>query len=338
MRQTRWILIAGVFVLTLLVIEQTTIGSYIDLASKTRSAFRNPLPIFSSLENVAEEDTKEMLLQRIREEAAKRKIEPVDARIDPVWKAIPGYNGLEADIEASYRLSQGLPPGEPPRLVMKEVSPRIHLDDLGPYPVYKGNPLKPMVSLMINVAWGEEYIPAMLEILEKEHVHATFFFDGSWLQKHLPLANEIKQKGHELSNHAYSHRNMSQLSRREAMEEITKTQRLLEQSLQVRNTLFAPPSGDFDRETVEIAYTLKLRTVLWSLDTVDWQHPGPESILRKISARVEPGSMILMHPTASASQALEGMIKEIKRKGLALGTVSDLLSPYRVSVESPFLF
>jgi peptidoglycan/xylan/chitin deacetylase (PgdA/CDA1 family) len=80
---------------------------------------------------------------------------------------------------------------------------------------------------------------------------------------------------------------------------------------------------------------MKLRTILWTLDTVDWMKPTPDSIVRKISARVEPGSLILMHPTASSSGALEGMIREIRRKGLALGTVSELISPNRVPKVEP---
>nr|WP_313780651.1 polysaccharide deacetylase family protein [Paenibacillus larvae] len=40
-----------------------------------------------------------------------------------------------------------------------------------------------MAALMINVAWGNEFLPGMLETLRKENVKATFFLDGSWLKK-----------------------------------------------------------------------------------------------------------------------------------------------------------
>ena len=112
---------------------------------------------------------------------------------------------------------------------------------------------------MINVAWGDEFIPTMLQVLNKENVHATFFFDGSWLLKHLETAELIGKAGHELSNHAYSHKNMSQLSRREQLNEIVKTQQLLETKLGIKNTLFAPPSGDFDEETVQIAHRAAIK-------------------------------------------------------------------------------
>lgn len=277
----------------------------------------------------------EQLLARIQEEAEKRREAPVDARVDRVWKAIPGYNGIEVDIEQTWALAKQNRSETDIPFVYKEIEPAVRLEDLGAQPIYKGNPLKPMAALMINVAWGNEFIGPMLDVLEKENVRATFFFDGSWLSKNVETAQLIQQKGHEMSNHAYSHKNMSKLGRDEAVKEIDRTQQLLKDKLGVDNKLFAPPSGDFNEQTVKIAHEMKLSTILWTLDTVDWMKPTPESIVKKIAARVEPGSLILMHPTASSSGALADMIAVIKGKRLVLGTVSELISSKRVPEVEP---
>lgn len=270
-------------------------------------------------------------LNKITEEAQKRNIAAIDAKVDRVWKAIPGYNGLEVDIQKTWELHKQAQLDQPINFVYKEIKPKVDLSALGAYPIYRGNPHKPMVSLMINVAWGDEYIPIMLKVLNKENVHATFFFDGSWLNKHLATAELIGKAGHELSNHAYSHKNMSQLSRDKAISEIEKTQQLLETKLGVKNSLFAPPSGDFDNETVQIAHQMNLKTILWSIDTLDWTKPSPETVVSKVTKLLEPGAMILMHPTAASSMALESIIKEVKRRGLVVGTVSELISSDRVN-------
>jgi probable sporulation protein (polysaccharide deacetylase family) len=269
-------------------------------------------------------------MEKITVEAQKRKITAIDAKVDRVWKAIPGYNGLEVDIQKTFELNKQANLDQPIRFVYKEIKPMIELQQLGAYPIYKGNPHKPMVSLMINVAWGDEFIPTMLKVLNKENVHATFFFDGSWLLKHLDTAGQIGKAGHELSNHAYSHKNMSQLSRERATSEIVKTQLLLETKLGIKNTLFAPPSGDYNNETVQIAHQLQLKTILWSIDTLDWTKPSPAAIVQKVTRQLEPGAMILMHPTQASSLALEAIIKEVKRRGFVVGTVSELLSSDRV--------
>src|SRR5690606_2195059 len=110
--------------------------------------------------------------------------------------------------------------------------PRVKLEDLGAHPIYKGNPQKKMVSIMVNVAWGNEYIPKILDIFQNENVQTTFFFDGSWLKNNLELARKIEEYGHELSNHGYSHKMMSTLSRSEAVKEIEKTEQLLKEHFQ----------------------------------------------------------------------------------------------------------
>ncbi|OIB02679.1 hypothetical protein AK95_31470 [Paenibacillus sp. LC231] len=272
------------------------------------------------------------LLSQIEAAAAKSRIEPVDARVDSVWKAIPGYNGLEIDIEATYQAasSKKRKAGEAIPYVYRQIPAKVTLNDLGDQPIYRGNPNKPMVSLMINVAWGNEFLVPMLDTLDAEKVKTTFFLDGSWLKKNPELAGEILKRGHEVENHAYTHPNMSRLSRDRAELEIAKTQDLLKESLGVENKWFAPPSGDFNQQTVSIAKARGLKTVLWTLDTVDWKHPEPDAVVQKISSKVEPGFLILMHPTDSSSQALKGMIDGIRAKGLEIGTVSQTLSPERI--------
>ncbi|WP_138751542.1 polysaccharide deacetylase family protein [Paenibacillus sinopodophylli] len=270
------------------------------------------------------------LLSIINNEAPKLAIQPVNARIDRVWRAIPGYNGLVVDIEKTLEAALLVPPTDAIPFVFKEVEPNIKLNDLGPHPIYRGNPNKKMISLMINVAWGNEYLDSILNTLKTEQVKATFFLDGSWLNKNKELAVRIQSEGHEMSNHAYTHPDMRTLNRQSQYNQIAKTEALLKTSLQVDNQWFAPPSGSFNQTTVQIAEEMGLKTVLWTIDTIDWQKPPADYVVRKIAAKLEPGALILMHPTATTRDALAGMIRVAKAKGYAIGTVSETLSSNRI--------
>ncbi|KQO04373.1 polysaccharide deacetylase family protein [Paenibacillus sp. Leaf72] len=294
------------------------------------SAIKQEKGMMTQLQESVLDENKAKLRAAVVAEAESRSIKPIDARIDRVWKAIPGYNGLEVDVDATVEKTIASGSLSPILYVYKETPPRIKLADLGPLPVYKGNPNKKMVSLMINVAWGNEYITPILETLNKEEVKATFFLDGSWLKKYPEIAKQIQAEGHEMSNHAYTHPKMSELSRNDAYLQISRTEELLKSTLGVTNKWFAPPSGDFNQMTVQVAAEQRLRTVLWTIDTVDWTKPGADWIIRRISSRLEPGALILMHPTASSRDALTGMIREIKRQGYALGPVSETLSEARI--------
>ncbi|UOF89401.1 polysaccharide deacetylase family protein [Fodinisporobacter ferrooxydans] len=262
--------------------------------------------------------------------AQQLKKEPIDAKMDPVWKAIPGLNGLEVEETATIeRLKLHKDRSKPFSPVFKQIPPNRTLQDLMPAPIYRGNPEKKQMALMINVAWGEEYLPSILETLGNEHVKATFFFDGSWLSKHPDLAKEIVRNGHDFGNHGYHHLDMDRISIAKMNQEITDTNEQIKRAIGQSTRLFAPPSGAFNQTLVKQAFKHQMHTILWTLDTVDWKRPPARVIVQRIVPRAQNGAMVLMHPTAPTAAALKTMIPALKAKGYQLVTVSELLSPHR---------
>ncbi|MBU9714504.1 polysaccharide deacetylase family protein [Evansella tamaricis] len=261
-------------------------------------------------------------------------MEAQDAHIHKVWKAIPGYNGLSVDIESSYNNMSQLGEFQEERLVFNQIPPNITLKDLPPAPIYRGHPDKPMVSLMVNVAWGNEFLPDILKVMKEHNVKSTFFLDGSWVKNNPNLAKMIVEEGHEIGNHAYSHPDMKSLSRDRIVEELEKTNHIIEATLDHTPEWFAPPSGSFRQEVVDTARELGMYTVLWTVDTVDWRKPEPNAMANRIVQEVDGGSLVLMHPTSSTLDGLEPMIEGIKKRGYILGTVSDVLSETRVTTTN----
>lgn len=272
----------------------------------------------------------DVLYKEIKSYANEHEVKPIDAKVDRVWKAIPGYNGLQVNVEASYKKMKTAHEFDVSRLVYKETSPQVHLNDLPPLPIYKGNPEKPMVAFLINVAWGNEYIPKILQTLNKHKVKATFFFDGSWVKKNPELAEMINNEKHEIGNHAYSHPDLNQKSQYETMIELKKTNDVIQQTLGIKPKWFAPPSGSFNQGTVNVAHQLEMNTILWTVDTVDWRNPATMEMVSRIIPKVDSGTMILMHPTKPVAEGLEKMIVDIEKKGFRLGTVTEILSENRV--------
>ncbi|MBN6185779.1 polysaccharide deacetylase family protein [Aneurinibacillus sp. BA2021] len=268
--------------------------------------------------------------QQIKEAARAKNTPPIDARLDPIWKRIPGYNGVRVDEQATLSRMKQAGKWDESLLVYREVEPAVHIDQLAPAPIYRGNPEKPMVSVMINVAWGNEYLPSILSTLEKEKVKATFFLDGSWTKKYPDEAKKIAAAGHEIGSHAYSHPNMSQLSLTQMEQEITKTNAVIKEATGITPTLFAPPSGDFDQRVVEMAARYHMKTIMWTADTIDWRKPSPEQWFRTVSPKINNGVLILMHPTSPTAEALPRLIQHVRGKKLTLGTVSETLSTRRV--------
>lgn len=276
-----------------------------------------------SFEEVNKDNQK--LLQEIKERADQLSRSPDNAYIDKVWKKTPGRYGATVNIEESYENMKKQGTFKRKLLVYDYIKPNVLLEDVDPSPIFRGHPEKEAVALMINVSWGTEYIPSILDILAKEEVKATFFIDGSWAKENAEYLEMIYDEGHLIGNHAYSHPNMRNLSQAEIKQEITQTEDIIEAITDERTKWFAPPSGSFNQSVVDIADKEGMETILWTVDTIDWKEPSVDEMLERVSSKVHPGALILMHPTKPVSKGLGDMIQDIKGKKLEIMTVEELL-------------
>jgi len=192
-------------------------------------------------------------------------------------------------------------------------------------PYYQGTTDKKQVAFKINVAWGEDHLPQMLNILEENNIKATFFLVGQWVEKFPQLASEIKERGHEIGNHGFDHSHPTELSIEELKKLIKKNEELLEDIVGYKPELFAPPYGEVNEDVVKAAEELGYKTVLWSTDTIDWQKPEPEVIVERATKEIEKGEIILIHPTEPTVEALPQLISELRGPGYELVTISKLL-------------
>ncbi|MFP3124060.1 MULTISPECIES: polysaccharide deacetylase family protein [Bacillaceae] len=270
------------------------------------------------------------LYEEIAQKAKEYNIPADDAKIDKIWKAVPGYNGRIVDVQASYRNMEKQGVFDKNKLVFEEVPPKVHLQDLSPAPVYRGHPEKKMVALTINVAWGNEYLPNMLETLKKHNVKATFFLEGRWVKENPSLAKMIAEADQEVGNHSYTHPNMKTLSARAIEEQLTKTNAMIEVTTNQQVRWFAPPSGSFRDEVVTLAAKHGMGTIMWTVDTIDWQRPEPSVLLNRVLTKVHPGAIVLMHPTSPTARSLDTLIVQLKKKGYKIGSVSMLLDEKRI--------
>ncbi len=192
-------------------------------------------------------------------------------------------------------------------------------------PVYRGSSSEKKISLTFNVVWGEEYVPQIIEILKENQVAATLFIGGQWAEDYPELTREIFQSGLEIGSHGYSHPHPDRISKSANIDEIKKTEVVLTRITGGKPTLFAPPYGERGDVVLKAAEESGYTTILWSIDTIDWQRPEPSVIVKRVIDKAHNGGIVLMHPTAPTVQALPQVIKELKYQGYELVKVSELL-------------
>ena len=192
-------------------------------------------------------------------------------------------------------------------------------------PIYKGGS-SDKVSLMVNVYWGTEYIQPMLDIFAENGVTTTFFVGGMWVRDNEETLKKICAAGHEIANDGYFHKDHKKLNYERNREEIEVTHKLVESITGVSMNLFAPPSGSFGDTAIKAAEDLGYKTIMWSLDTIDWRDKDSELIFSRATEKAEGGSLILMHPTEATVNALNRIIRTLANKQLKVAKVSEVLA------------
>ena len=173
------------------------------------------------------------------------------------------------------------------------------------------------------------YTPQVLEVLEHEHVKATFFVIGKMIRYFGQAAVREIEDGDVIGDHTETHPMLAHLSAHDQYEE------LFEQILRVeliggrRPVLFRPPYGSFNATTLRELAKLHLLMVLWSVDTEDYLQPGVSAIVQSALEGAHPGAIILMHDAGGTRtqtiEALPLVIKGLREKGYDLVTIPKLL-------------
>lgn len=189
--------------------------------------------------------------------------------------------------------------------------------------IYNGNRENANVSLMFNVYENTQTVCSIVETLDEYEVKATFFVGGCWADDNEETLNKIKDSGHEIANHGYFHKDHAKLDYDGNYKEISLTGAVVEALCGVKPTLFAPPSGSFSDTTVETAFDLGYKVIMWSKDTIDWRDSDQELIYERATKNAENGDLILMHPKEHTLKALPQIISFYKSVDYSIVTVSE---------------
>ena len=181
------------------------------------------------------------------------------------------------------------------------------------------------VSLMFNVYWGTDEVYRILCILSEYNAKASFFIGGCWADDNVDCLKAIYNAGHEIGNHGYFHKDHTQLTLTDNQQEINRCNQFIQLSIGIKPTLFAPPSGAYNNDTVEAATALGMKTILWSKDTIDWRDKNAALIYSRATKNIKSGDFILMHPIKETADALPDILKFYQKNGLKSVTVSQNL-------------
>ncbi|UNO43066.1 polysaccharide deacetylase family protein [Streptomyces sp. MST-110588] len=181
-------------------------------------------------------------------------------------------------------------------------------------------------------AGPSENTPRLLDILKKEKAHATFFMLGeNHVVKRPADVRRIAAEGHELANHTWSHEILTDLEPDQIRKELVRTQDAIAKITGKKPTLMRPPQGKTDRTVSDVSRDLGLSQVLWSVTAKDYETNDSALIQKRVLEQTERDGIILLHDIYKGTvPAVPGILKELKKRGYTIVTVSQLMAPAKL--------
>ena len=182
-----------------------------------------------------------------------------------------------------------------------------------------------------------KYTDDILDILKRYDAPAIFFNLGRNLgtvdaQGHAKLgpngavAKRVLQAGHQLADHSFTHSVMAKLSDDAVRTETTQTEALLDATGRQPSSLFRFPYGARNEGALSTVEALKLRSMMWNVDSMDWADPVPKSIAERVLSEVERAGrgVILFHDIQGRTvQALPLVLDQLSADGYRFATWRD---------------
>jgi len=193
-------------------------------------------------------------------------------------------------------------------------------------PIYSVETEDKVVAISFDAAYGDQYTPEILDILDHHNIKTTFFLVGFWIDKYPDMAEEINRRGHEIGNHSSTHPQMSKLTKEEIMKELNNTGDKIKKITGKDPVLFRPPFGDYNNRVIETAKEIGYYSIQWDVDSLDWKELGVEPVVDRVLSRVNKGSIVLFHNNAKyVTKFLPIILDRLQKEGYTIVPVSKLI-------------
>lgn len=218
---------------------------------------------------------------------------------------IPGYRGIEVDINASYENMKKYGIYNEGMLKYKSVIPSTSIDNIFDKYIISGNKVKNSISLVFNVTSSDD-ISKIVEILGANDVLATFFFDKEYIESNKDFIKELYSLGHDIGHTSYLN-----------PEEISYVNRLLSNN-KVKSIDYCY-AEDYDDDLLNTCKTSSMHAVKPTII-------NSNNMTISLKKEIDSGSILSIPINKNTNERLDHMIKTIKQKGYKLITISKHLT------------
>lgn len=230
------------------------------------------------------------------------------------------------------------PHAEPETEITTEIETEIttELATEEPAEIYERtiDPSKPMIALTFDDG-PSAHTERLLDILKTHGGKGTFFVLGNLIEGRKSTLIRISEEGHEIGNHSWDHRKMTNLTETEITDEIMMTRAKIYEVTGKDCVIVRPPYGAWNDDVLTVGKDIGVAFVNWSVDTLDWKSRNAEAVYNEIINSTSDGAIILCHDLHETTvDAMETVIPKLVEDGFQLVTVSELMSFSKKPLEA----
>lgn len=153
-----------------------------------------------------------------------------------------------------------------------------------------------VVALTYDDGPNPPYTARILDVLEQEHVHATFFLVGRAARAYPWIVQREVRDGDAVGNHTWDHGHLILMSRSQVRASLQRTDAAIFAAAHTHTHLMRPPFGSRDWMVMQVARKMGYTVVMWSVPLAyDWEYPPPRVIAQRILPHVSDGAIIVLH-------------------------------------------
>ena len=197
-------------------------------------------------------------------------------------------------------------------------------------PYYNGDRAKKLIAITFDDGPDRKNTPAVLDILKKYKVKATFFLVGRQVAHFPEVAKRIVEEGHSVGNHTYNHIMLTKDNPKQVQTELMGTETAIHNATGIYTNLFRPPFGRTSKAVLNQISKMGFKEIMWDIDPNDWRRPPIAKMVNYELNHVKNGSIILNH--SGEGEKLEATIKslpwiitELRSKGYEFVTIPELI-------------
>jgi peptidoglycan/xylan/chitin deacetylase (PgdA/CDA1 family) len=200
--------------------------------------------------------------------------------------------------------------------------------------IYRGDPSRRTVALTFDDG-PSEGTPAILEILDRHQVKATFFQCGANVLRLPAIARQVASAGHEIGNHSHTHSPMYLKPANSILQEFGRAQNAILEVTGVRPAFLRAPYGARWFGFAEAQRQLHLTGVMWTVLGRDWKRSGDE-VAETILRRTVNGAILCLHDgrelqrspgIAATIEAVRLVVPALRDQGYQFETLTQLICP-----------